>query len=576
MSQSARTHKPFTRLWIFFLGLTIPSVLLLLFLHNSVVMRVRENSMNIIRGNQQMIVNSLEHTLTSSREDLSKALSTMDYVVFSNSSTAERSTRYGTKLAGKIRTLLSSYSEVVGFALYNSASDRFYDSTLHPFDDGVYSMLRYGASLPTGITLENCCSVEYRSKPYIIYTIQRRHATIILVIDPSLDQTYLAYNASADNTSKLFFLSSSSPENLEKQAVYTEFSSLPLTITLVDMSATAGWSQEPTQILILILILFIIGAILFIGRAMNRQLITPLRLLWESFRKISDDTGYRIRERSTLSEINDFYDGFNDMLDTIQQEKRKKEQSQLDAAHARLQYFQLQIRPHFYLNCLKNINAMASIHEDEKIQQVVYLMSDYIRYIFQDSRGMIPLQEELEAAQGYVDLCSAMGRSLELTFDLDSDGLQSDCLPMIVLTFIENSIKHSKDVPHLTMHIRTRMEQVKESDKTGKNPGTSSLGTVDAAEKDGEGILYHNITITDNGLGFSEEALNALNKADPSDLQYRRNHIGISNVRYRLWLLYGSLASVEFSNDEGNAVVHIRYPEHVDSNVLFDPIDHPI
>ena len=207
----------------------------------------------------------------------------------------------------------------------------------------------------------------------------------------------------------------------------------------------------------------------------------------------------------------------------------------MDAVHAKLQYLQLQIRPHFYLNCLKNINSLAAMHEDQKIQDLVIFLSDYFRYSFQDARSFVSLQEELEAVQSYANLCKLLDNQVSLEFDLESDVLTGRCLPLSILTFLENSIKHGKNSKNI-VHISAKMFL------------------------NNEGDPYIAITVEDNGKGFSEEMLNYLNSADPTKLIYRKDRIGIANVRYRLWYTYKENASLSFENNGSNAVVKITFP----------------
>ena len=47
---------------------------------------------------------------------------------------------------------------------------------------------------------------------------------------------------------------------------------------------------------------------------------------------------------------------------------------------------------------------------------------------------------------------------------------------------------------------------------------------------------------------------------DLKELSYRREHIGILNVRYRLFLVFGDKASLTLKNDGSSAVVEIVTP----------------
>lgn len=118
---------------------------------------------------------------------------------------------------------------------------------------------------------------------------------------------------------------------------------------------------------------------------------------------------------------------------------------------------------------------------------------------------------------------------------LDNDTLTCRILPMSVLTFVENSIKHGDPAHCLEISI--------------------SVTTVEMSQQ-----KFLQVTIQNNGGPFDEAVLRALNTANPSAVEYRQEHIGISNVRYRLWLMYGERAKLFFRNQGENAVVEILLP----------------
>ena len=60
-----------------------------------------------------------------------------------------------------------------------------------------------------------------------------------------------------------------------------------------------------------------------------------------------------------------------------------------------MQYLQLQLKPHFYLNGLKTVNALAMAHEDEKIQELVLNLSEHLRYLLRAEQETVPLSREL-------------------------------------------------------------------------------------------------------------------------------------------------------------------------------------
>lgn len=107
---------------------------------------------------------------------------------------------------------------------------------------------------------------------------------------------------------------------------------------------------------------------------------------------------------------------------------------------------------------------------------------------------------------------------------------------MILLTFVENAIKHNS-LDHQSLLI-----------------------TINVRQTEGKMIL---ITVSDNGRGFSSTAIEQINRGEK--IYYEEvAHIGIYNVFTRLPLLYGndSWAYVE-NNEKGGACIKISIPKEM-------------
>lgn len=91
-------------------------------------------------------------------------------------------------------------------------------------------------------------------------------------------------------------------------------------------------------------------------------------------------------------------------MERIRQLKITSYEKELEAKHAKLQYLQLQIRPHFYLNCLKNLYALAETKQYHSIQNTILALSGYLRFIFRDNMKRIPLSQELRSIRDYMQL----------------------------------------------------------------------------------------------------------------------------------------------------------------------------
>ena len=82
-------------------------------------------------------------------------------------------------------------------------------------------------------------------------------------------------------------------------------------------------------------------------------------------------------------------DTFNRMINTITnlkiesyERKLAAREAELAAEKAELTSLRMQIQPHFYLNCLKNIYGLAQMGSFQEIQDEILLLSKHLRYIF--------------------------------------------------------------------------------------------------------------------------------------------------------------------------------------------------
>ena len=58
------------------------------------------------------------------------------------------------------------------------------------------------------------------------------------------------------------------------------------------------------------------------------------------------------------------------------------------------------------------------------------------------------------------------------------------------------------------------------------------------------------------------QALTQLNDESPETVIYKKERVGISNVRYRMWLIYGEHFKLTFKNKDNDAIVQLQFPEH--------------
>ena len=225
---------------------------------------------------------------------------------------------------------------------------------------------------------------------------------------------------------------------------------------------------------------------------------------------------------------------FNQMIEEIRKLRIDAYEKQIEVQRAKMQYLQIQIRPHFFLNCLKNIFGMAQQEKYQEIQNMTITLSRHLRYMFRDSSVLVTLSDELKSIENYVELTKLTSPCfIQYKTEIDEKLLLCRIPPISILSFVENSMKHAwagNDV--LNIHIKAILLE-------GEEP-------------------FANFTVTDNGKGFSENLLEELN-AENDDI-YSGEHIGIVNVKHRLKLLYNGKAEISFYNLDKGACVDIFLP----------------
>lgn len=281
----------------------------------------------------------------------------------------------------------------------------------------------------------------------------------------------------------------------------------------------------------------------------RRLLLEPLTSLTVTMHAIQKgQTSLRVPQNSRLKEVNEISWTVNTMLDSLQEQKIAVYEQQMKTQRAQMQYLHLQIRPHFYLNCLNILYSLAEEKQFAAIQQVVLDLSTYLRGMFRDGSKQITLSSELRSVESYVRIQQASAQQKPtLMLDLSADVVNALVPPLCLLTFVENSFKHNASTE----------EGVELRIKCGKLPS-----------QEGDWL---NVVITDNCGGLPQEELDRLNK--PEEPLYREDHVGIVNVIQRLRLLYGDKAEVTIANLGPGACVNLFLPleeEHLEEGTTHD------
>ncbi|WP_035355524.1 sensor histidine kinase [Edaphobacter aggregans] len=212
---------------------------------------------------------------------------------------------------------------------------------------------------------------------------------------------------------------------------------------------------------------------------------------------------------------------------SVRVERKLEEQGRL-LLEARLDALRRQINPHFLFNTLNSITSLVR-SQPELAREMIVKLANILRVLLKDREAFVPLSEELAFTDDYLDIeVVRFGEKLKVVKEIASETLHAVVPGMLLQPLIENSIKH------------------------GLEPRISG-GTVTLRSRIADGMLT--IEVEDDGVGMSTER-NVAGVAAASG-----SGIGMRNVRERLEVQYGSLASVEVNSRPGRGTkVTLRMP----------------
>ena len=316
------------------------------------------------------------------------------------------------------------------------------------------------------------------------------------------------------------------------------------------------WNLESGTMIWVIAMLLFLALLYCCYRMLKKEFLRPLENMVTTMEMIGEgEVQTRLDVTSHVTEYEKLESTFNQMMDKIQELRILAYDRLIEKQQTELQYYQIQIRPHFFLNCMKNLYAMSVEQKYNQMQEMILSLSDYLRFVFREQTITVSLQKEMDSVRAYVHL-QQMSNSKPPVYkeEIESSLKNFQIPPLSILTFVENSVRYARGTEEeFTISVTAKL----------LNYGMEQ---------------YVNITILDNGCGFSEESLTILND---KNRRMPKEHVGIHNTKKRFVLLYDDTCSFSFSNRNGACVdIFIPWSENlkgagiekkgVDENECFD------
>jgi two-component system LytT family sensor kinase len=195
------------------------------------------------------------------------------------------------------------------------------------------------------------------------------------------------------------------------------------------------------------------------------------------------------------------------------------------AAEARLSALQSQLNPHFFFNSLNAVSTLITEGRNSEASAMIARLGDLLRATFgKEGTSAIPLAEELELAQRYLDIERVRFEDrLSVELDVEEEAYDARVPVLILQPLLENAIRHG------------------------------------IARLPGGGIVSLQARVTGAGDAKSLEVV--IENAAPVEAGASVGGVGLANVRDRLSMTYGARQRFESgTTDRGTFRVAFTVP----------------
>ncbi|MCM1251166.1 MAG: histidine kinase [Alistipes sp.] len=135
----------------------------------------------------------------------------------------------------------------------------------------------------------------------------------------------------------------------------------------------------------------------------------------------------------------------------LRTERGKKHRAQF-----RYDRLKQQINPHFLFNSLNILDYLVQEHQTERASAFIHKLAGTYRYLLKkEDEQLVPLEEELEFAQKYVDLLrERFTDGFDVETDIPQELLHRQVVPCSLQLLIENATKHNVVSPEQPLRVR--------------------------------------------------------------------------------------------------------------------------
>lgn len=260
-------------------------------------------------------------------------------------------------------------------------------------------------------------------------------------------------------------------------------------------------------------LLFVILPI-FLGIAFLSSIIIagrvkkPLEEIVKQLEQVDIDHPEPFVVRNSVGEVEYLAEKITEMSRKITNLINLVYKAEIKSKDAQIEALISQINPHFLYNTLQLIKTESIKGNQKEVSDTVNCLSRFLRYTINNRKLYVPLYEELEHIQAYIEIYKKrFPGKISLVINTKEETGKIMVPKLILQPVVENAIKHG---------MRKK----------------NSQGIITITAKDEKDLI---IVIEDNGVGMEKEDIKKLFE----DIHNKREtdvHIGLRNVQERLEL----------------------------------------
>lgn len=205
------------------------------------------------------------------------------------------------------------------------------------------------------------------------------------------------------------------------------------------------------------------------------------------------------------------------------------EQQSAMRQRAEFKALQFQVNPHFLFNALNTVSYVCR-EDPERARELLLTLANYFRYNLNYDAYFVPLEEELEHVQDYLEIEKArFEEKLLVTVETPED-MDINIPTLILQPIVENAVRY------------------------GINREGKRIVRIQV-KKEAEGYM---VCICDEGKGISDEILQKLRNDEAIG-----SSIGLSNVHRRMKNLYGEENGLHIKSSLNGTCVEMHFMKNV-------------